>query len=120
MKTGSKLSEDEIQLYNAFVASKKAQPVAVDLAARVFQVCYIDKDTGRLYNRKLSRADFFKFITEQKDSVIWGFEACGACNFLARKVAEHGHDSKIMPAASIKSFLGIDKSDKIEAIEKSL
>ena len=28
MKTGSKLSEDEIQLYNAFVASKKAQPVA--------------------------------------------------------------------------------------------
>ena len=79
MKTGSKLSEDEIQLYNAFVASKKAQPVAVDLAARVFQVCYIDKDTGRLYNRKLSRADFFKFITEQKDKVIWGFEACGAC-----------------------------------------
>ena len=67
MKTGSKLSEDEIQLYNAFVASKKAQPVAVDLVvvARVFQVCYIDKDTGRLYNRKLSRADFFKFITEQ-------------------------------------------------------
>ncbi len=51
MKTGSKLSEDEIQLYNAFVASKKAQPVAVDLAARVFQVCYIDKDTGRLYNK---------------------------------------------------------------------
>ena len=36
MKTGSKLSEDEIQLYNAFVASKKAQPVAVDLVARVF------------------------------------------------------------------------------------
>ena len=33
MKTGSKLSEDEIQLYNAFVASKKAQPVAVDLAS---------------------------------------------------------------------------------------
>ena len=89
MKTGSKLSEDEIQLYNAFVASKKAQPVAVDLAARVFQVCYIDKDTGRLYNRKLSRADFFKFITEQKDKVIWGFEA---------------------------SFLGIDKSDKIDAM----
>ena len=116
MKTGSKLSEDEIQLYSAFVASKKAQPVAVDLAARVFQVCYIDKDTGRLYNRKLSRADFFKFITEQKDKVIWGFEACGACNFLARKVAEHGHDSKIMPAASIKSFLGIDKSDKIDAM----
>ena len=65
MKTGSKLSEDEIQLYNAFVTSKKAQPVAVDLATRVLQVCYIDKDTGRLYNRKLSRADFFKFITEQ-------------------------------------------------------
>ena len=33
---------------------------------------------------------------------------------MARKVAEHGHDSKIMPAASIKSFLGIDKSDKID------
>ena len=42
MKTGSKLSEDEIQLYKTFVASKKAQPVAVDLAARVFQVCYIE------------------------------------------------------------------------------
>ena len=65
---------------------------------------------------QVSRADFFKFITEQKDKVIWGFEACGACNFLARKVAEHGHDSKIMPAASIKSFLGIDKSDKIDAM----
>ena len=48
--------------------------------------------------------------------MIWGFEACDACNFLARKVAEHGHDSKIMPAASIKSFLGIDKSDKIDAM----
>ena len=116
MKTGSKLSEDEILLYKTFVASKKAQPVAVDLAARVFQVCYIEQDTGRLHNRKLSRADFFKFITEQKGKVVWGFEACGACNFLARKVAEHGHDSKIMQAASIKSFLGIDKSDKIDAM----
>ena len=38
---------------------------------------------------QVSRADFFKFITEQKDKVIWGFEACDACNFLARKVAEH-------------------------------
>lgn len=81
MKTGSKLSEDEIQLYNAFVASKKAQPVAVDLAARVFQVCYIDKDTGRLYNRKLSRADFFKFITEQKDKVIWGLKPAAPAIF---------------------------------------
>jgi hypothetical protein len=60
MKTGSKLSEDEIQLYNAFVTSKKAQPVAVDLAARVFLVCYIDKDTGRLlqiYHRAERQGD---------------------------------------------------------------
>ena len=60
MKTGTKLSEDEIQLYNALVASKKAQPMAVDLATRVFQECLFDKDTGRLLNRKLSLADFFK------------------------------------------------------------
>lgn len=77
--------------------------VGIDLAARVIQVCYLQKN-GTLYNKPKSRDEFIKFLEEPPftGKILAGIEACGSCNFWARK---------------IKAFLSLDtKTDKVDAL----
>ncbi|MBU5881358.1 transposase, partial [Vibrio cholerae O1] len=49
--------------------------------------------------------------------ILAGIEACGRCNFWARKIKALGHDCKVMPAFQIKAFLSLDtKTDKVDAL----
>lgn len=45
-----------------------------------------------------------------------GIEACGACNYFARFITACGHEVKVMQAEKLKKFGGIDKTDKIDAL----
>ncbi len=111
-----KLNEGELSLYSMSI-SQGYVPVGVDLAARVFQVCYLT-EKQKIKNKALSREAFIDFLKDPPFSqpMIVGFEACGACNFWARFIENLGHKYKIMPATSIKAFLGgLDKTDKIDA-----
>ena len=98
-----RLSEGELNLINMQVAQGLV-PVGVDLAARVFQVCYYDLDKKVVKNFQLTREKFFDFLRnppfEQK--MLVGFEACGACNYCAREIKALGHQYKIMPTKAIK------------------
>ena len=112
-----RLSEGELNLINMQVAQGLV-PVGVDLAARVFQVCYYDLDKKVVKNFQLTREKFFDFLRnppfEQK--MLVGFEACGACNYCAREIKALGHQYKIMPTKAIKAFLQLAKTDKIDAL----
>ena len=79
--------------------------VGIDLAARVIQVCYLQKN-GTLYNKPKTRDEFIKFLEEPPftGKILAGIEACGSCNFWARKIKALGHDCKDMPAFQIKAF----------------
>ena len=90
-------------------------PVAVDVASRVMQVCYFDSTKKQLKNFQLTRSKFFEFVDKSKDPMILGIEACGSCNYLSRYFESKGHQCRILPAAKVKAFLNLDKNDKIDA-----
>lgn len=96
--------------------SKGFEVVGIDLAARTFQVCYLGK-RGNMINKALTREKFLEFIKEPPFDfpILAGFEACGACNFWARKFKEFGHKVRIMAPKTIKAFVGLDKTDSIDA-----
>ena len=58
-----KLNEGELSLYSMLI-SQGYVPVGVDLAARVFQVCYLT-DKQKIKNKALSREAFLDFLNNQ-------------------------------------------------------
>ena len=43
----------------------KATPVGVDLAKNVFQVRYVDEETGEIVSKPIKRAKFLEFFTNR-------------------------------------------------------
>ena len=78
----NQLNQGELALYSK-LSSQRVIPVGVDLAARVFQVCYLT-EKQQLKNKSLSRDAFLDFLKSPPFSkpMLVGFEACGACNYL--------------------------------------
>ncbi len=113
-----KLNAQELALVESY-RQRGLEPVGVDLASRKFQVCYVRKN-GTVFNGQLNRDAFFEFIENKNDlfegrRMLVGFESCGACNFWARKCVENRHEYRIIQPGKIKSFIGLDKTDAIDA-----
>jgi transposase len=112
----ARFTADEIERVS-YLTSKGYLPVAVDVASRVFQVCYYDLGAKHIRNYQLSRVKFFEFIDDtQMPRKLIGIEACGSCNYLCRYIEEHNHKCHILPAQKVKAFLHLDKTDRIDAL----
>jgi transposase len=61
----------------------KLTPVGIDIAKNVFQVHYVDADTGEIVNKPIKRAAFLAFFTNRKPCLI-GMEACSGAQHWAR------------------------------------
>ena len=110
-----KLSDYELATIAYHRDTLGVNPVAVDVASRVMQVCYYDRDKKLLKNFQLTRSKFFEFVDKATEPMLFGIEACGSCNYLSRYFESKGHQCRILPAAKIKAFLNLDKNDKIDA-----
>ena len=113
MKT--KLSDYELATIAYHRDTLGVNPVAVDVASRVMQVCYYDSDKKLLKNFQLTRSKFFEFVEKAPEPLLFGIEACGSCNYLSRYFESKGHQCRIIPASKVKAFLKLDKNDKIDA-----
>ena len=112
----ARFTADEIERVS-YLTTKGYLPVAVDVASRVFQVCYYDLGAKHIRNYQLSRVKFFEFIDDtQTPRKQIGIEACGSCNYLCRYIEEHNHKCHILPAQKVKAFLHLDKTDRIDAL----
>lgn len=54
----------------------QAMPVGIDIAKSVFQIHYIDADTGEIVNKALKRAVLLEYFANRSPCLI-GMEACG-------------------------------------------
>jgi hypothetical protein len=52
-----------------------ATPVGIDIAKNVFQVHYVDAQTGEIVNRSIKRAQFLEHFANRAPCLI-GMEAC--------------------------------------------
>lgn len=112
----TRLNPEEIERIAAIRGGRGLLPVGVDVASRVFQACWLDPASGRISNRQFTRDRFFDFVRDgSQGRRLFGIEACGACAFMSRFMESCGHECRIMPASRIKAFLGLDKTDRIDA-----
>jgi transposase len=92
----------------------KLTPVGIDIAKNVFQVHYVDAETGEIVNRPIKRAAFLALFANREPCLI-GMEACGGAQHWARALTRMGHQVKLMPAQFAKAFNIRNKSDAADA-----
>ena len=91
-----------------------ATPVGIDIAKNVFQVHYVDAQTGEIVNRPVKRAAFLEYFANRNACLI-GIESCSGSQHWARRLIEMGHQLKLMPAKFVKAFNIRNKNDAADA-----
>jgi transposase len=92
----------------------KPTPVGIDLAKNVFQVHYVDEQTGEIVSKQIKRAKFLEFFANRAECLI-GMEACGGAHHWARELIKLGHQVRLMPGQYVKAFNIRNKNDAADA-----
>lgn len=88
--------------------------VGVDTAKQVFQLHWVDPQTGEIFSKQLKRAKFLEHFMN-KASCLIGMEACSGSQHWARRLQEMGHEVKLMPGKAVKAFVTGNKNDVADA-----
>jgi len=88
--------------------------VGVDVAKNVFQVHWVEPETGEIVSKKIKRADFLTHFANRAPCLI-GMEACGGAQHWARQLTKMGHQVKLMPGKAVKAFVVGNKNDVADA-----
>ncbi len=88
--------------------------VGVDTAKRVFQLHWVDPETGEMTDLRLSRAKFLEHFANRAACVV-GMEACGGSQHWARRLRELGHEVRLVSAKMVRAFVGGNKNDVADA-----
>jgi transposase len=88
--------------------------VGIDIAKRVFQLHWIDQETGEIVSLQVKREKFLEQFANRAPCLI-GMESCGGSQHWARKLTSMGHRVKLMPAKAVRPFVGGNKSDAHDA-----
>ena len=88
--------------------------VGVDTAKRVFQLHWVDLETGEIVDLKLTRARFLEHFANLAPCLV-AMEACGGSQHWARRLRELGHEVMLLPAKMVRPFVGGNKNDAHDA-----
>lgn len=91
-----------------------ATTYAVDLAKSVFQVHWIDTETGEVHNRRLTRSKFITFFAQRQPGRV-AMEACGSAHYWGRKFIAQGHEVELLPAFEVRKRVFGNKDDVADA-----
>ena len=86
----------------------------LDLAKRVFQLYWIEPETGEICNRKFSRDALIEFLANCQSGTI-AMEACGSAHWWARKLNALGHEAILLRARFIRPCVHNNKTDAADA-----
>jgi transposase len=86
----------------------------LDLAKRVFQLHWIEMETGEICRRQLKRQQVADFFVKRRSCVI-AMEACGSAHYWGRKFAAMGHEVRLIAAQFVRPFVKSNKTDVADA-----
>jgi len=86
----------------------------LDLAKRVFQVHWVESDTGEVKRKTLARAQVRGFFAGRAPGVV-ALEACGSGHHWGRVLVELGHEVKLIAAQFVRPFVKTNKTDAADA-----
>jgi len=91
-----------------------ATTYGLDIAKRVFQMYWVDAQTGEIVNRKFGRDDLITFLAQRAAGRV-ALEACGSAHWWARKIRALGHEVVLLHAQFIRPFVQTNKTDAADA-----
>jgi transposase len=88
--------------------------VGIDLGKTVFHLVGLD-EAGRIVSKKrFSRSQLVAYMAKLPICRV-GMEACCGSHLIARLLAKHGHDVRLIPAQFVKPFVKSNKNDFVDA-----
>lgn len=86
----------------------------LDIAKRVFQLYWVDHESGEINSRKLGKQDLLEFFARREAGLI-ALEACGSAHWWRRKLMALGHEVKLIHARFVRPFVQGNKTDAADA-----
>lgn len=91
-----------------------ATTYGVDIAKSVFQIHWVEPESGEIHSKKLSRAKFIEFFARRQPGCV-AMEACGGAHHWARALSSLGHQVELLPARQVRAFVTANKDDAADA-----
>ena len=88
--------------------------IAIDIAKKVFQVHWVERDTGSIERLKLKRSQVLPWFANRQRAVVM-MEACGGAHEWGRQLLALGHEVRLMPPKTVRSFVQRNKTDAADA-----
>lgn len=92
----------------------KVTTFGLDLAKRLFQLHWVEAETGEICRRQLKRHELVEFFANREAAVV-AMEACGSAHYWARKLIGLGHQVKLIAAQFVRPFVKTNKTDVADA-----
>jgi transposase len=103
---GSEYLDGEVEMKNTVVG--------VDISKRVFQLHWVETETGEIVSLQLKRSAFLLHFANRSPCLI-GMEACGGSQHWARELQKLGHQVRLLAAQIVRPFVGDNKNDAADA-----
>lgn len=91
-----------------------ATTYGLDVAKRVFQMYWVEEQTGEIMNRWFRRDELIRFLAQRPAGRV-ALEACGSGHWWARKIKALGHQVVLLHAKFIRPFVQTNKTDAADA-----
>lgn len=92
----------------------KLTTFGLDIAKRVFQVHWVELETGEVNRKMLKRSEVATFFANRPRARVV-MEACGSAHDWARQLTALGHDVKLIAAQFVRPFVKTNKTDAADA-----
>ena len=92
----------------------KVTTIGLDLAKRVFQLHWVDMETGEICRRQLKREQVAEFFANREPALV-AMEACGSAHYWGRKLKGFGHEVRLIAAQFVRPFVKTNKTDAADA-----
>jgi transposase len=91
-----------------------ATTYGLDVAKRVFQMYWVDAQTGEIVNRRFRRDELIGFLIQRPAGRV-ALKACGSGHWWARNIGALGHEVVLLHAKFIRPFVQTNKTDAADA-----
>ena len=91
----------------------KSTTIAVDVAKEVLEVAVSVRPGQVSQQKRLSRAGFLKFCTDQPPATVL-LEACGSAHYWGRRLQSLGHRVVLLPPHATRPYVFRNKTDRTD------
>jgi len=88
--------------------------IAMDIAKKVFQLHWVEPDTGCIERLKLKRLQVLPWFANRESALVL-MEACGGAHEWGRQLFKLGHDVHLLAPKTVRPFVRRNKTDAADA-----